>query len=92
MKEKPGISADLSLPFPVLGESQTYDSEPQTSSKRHRNGTLQHNTAPLLSPTFWVILAPIWAGARPLDKRLTMWYTTRVEFNDTRLQHTVAEK
>ena len=89
MKEKPGISASPSLPFPVLGESQGYDSEPQTASKRHRNGTLQHNTAPLLSPTFWVILAPIWAGARPLDKRLTMWYTTRVVFNDTRIAATL---
>ena len=89
MKEKPGIGASPSLPFTVLGESQTYDSEPQTSSKRHRNGTLQHNTAPLLSPTFWVILVPIWAGARPLDKRLTMWYTTRVVFNDTRIAATL---
>ena len=48
MKEKPGISASPSLPFPVLGESQGYDSEPQTASKRHRNGTSQYNTAPHL--------------------------------------------
>ena len=89
MKEKPGISADLSLPFPVLGESQGYDSDPETPSKRHRNGTPEHNTAPLLSPTFWVESPPIWAGARPLDKRLTMWYTTRVEFNDTRIAATL---
>ena len=82
MKEKPGISASPSLPFTVLGESQTYDSEPQTASKRHRNGTPEHNTAPHS-------LAPIWAGARPLDKRLTMWYTTRVVFNDTRIAATL---
>ena len=25
----------------------------------------------------------------PLDKRLTMWYTTRVEFNDTRIAATL---
>ena len=89
MKEKPGISASPSLPFPVLGESQTYDSDPETSSNRHRNGTPQHNTAPHLLGSPWVILAPIWAGARPLDKRLTMWYTTRVEFNDTRIAATL---
>ena len=50
MKEKPGISASPSLPFPVLGESQRYDSDPETSSKRHRNGTPEHNTA----GSFWV--------------------------------------
>ena len=88
MKEKPGIGASPSLPFTMLGESQGYDSEPQTASKRHRNGTPQHNTA----GSVWVILAPIWAGARPLDKRLTMWYTTRVEFNDTRLQQHCSRK
>ena len=42
MKEKPGISADLSLPFPGRGESQRYDSDPETPSKRHRNGTPEH--------------------------------------------------
>ena len=89
MKQQPGIGADLSLLISQRGESQGNDSDPETSSKRHRNGTLQHNTAPLLSPTFWVILAPIWAGARPLDKRLTMCYTTRVEFNDTRIAATL---
>ena len=85
MKEKPGISASPSLPFPVLGESQGYDSDPETSSNRHCNGTPEHNTA----GSVWVILAPIWAGARPLDKRLTMWYTTRVVFNDTRIAATL---
>ena len=89
MKEKPGISASPSLPFPVRGESQTNDSDPETPPKCPRNGTPEYNTAPHLLGR---ILAPIWAGARPLDKRLTMWYTTRVEFNDTRLQHTVAGK
>ena len=82
MKEKPGISASPSLPFPVLGESQGYDSDLETPPKRHRNGTPEHNTAPHS-------LAPIWAGARPLDKRLTMWYTTRVVFNDTRIAATL---
>ena len=89
MKEKPGISASPSLPLSQRGESQTYDSEPQTASKRHRNGTPQHNTAPHLLGRVWVIPAPIWAGARPLDKRLTMWYTTRVVFNDTRIAATL---
>ena len=78
MKEKPGIGASPSLPISQRGEPGTYDSDPETPPKRHRNGTPEHNTAPHS-------LAPIWAGARPLDKRLTMWYTTRVEFNDTRI-------
>ena len=86
MKQQPGIGADLSLPISQRGEPGRNDSDPETSSKRHRNGTLQHNTAPHLLGR---ILAPILAGARPLDKRLTMWYTTRVEFNDTRIAATL---
>ena len=35
MKEKPGISASPSLPFPVRGESQTHDSEPPTPRRAH---------------------------------------------------------
>ena len=89
MKQQPGIGADLSLPISQRGESQGNDSDPETSSKRHRNGTAQHNMAPHLLGRPWVIPAPIWAGARPLDKRLTMWYTTRVEFNDTRIAATL---
>jgi hypothetical protein len=54
MKQQPGIGASPSLPISQRGESQSYDSDPETPPKRHRNGTAQHNTAPLLSPTFWV--------------------------------------
>ena len=79
MKEKPGISASPSLPFPVRGESQRYDSDPEISPKRHRNGTSQRNIA---------ALSGVKVGG-PLDKRLTMWYTTRVEFNDTRIAATL---
>ena len=89
MKQQPGIGADLSLPISQRGESQGNDSDPETPPKRHRNGTPQHNTAPHSLGRPWVIPAPIWAGARPLDKRLTMWYTTRVEFNDTRIAATL---
>ena len=45
MKENPGISASPSLPFPVRGESQGYDSDPETPSNRHRNGGKRHPTA-----------------------------------------------
>ena len=48
MKQQPGIGADLSLPISQRGESQGNDSDPETSSKRHRNGTAQHNMAPHL--------------------------------------------
>jgi len=48
MKEKPGIGASPSLPISQRGESQSYDSDPETPPKRHRNGTAQHNTAPHL--------------------------------------------
>jgi len=43
MKQQPGIGADLSLLISQRGESQGYDSDPETSSKRHRNGTSEHN-------------------------------------------------
>ena len=55
MKKKPGISADLSLPFSVCGESQRYDSDPETSSKRHRNGMSEQN-----------IFQEIWGDSRSL--------------------------
>ena len=42
MKEKPGISADLSLPISQRGEPGRNDSDPETSPKRHRNGTPEH--------------------------------------------------
>ena len=50
MKQQPGIGADLSLPISQRGESQGYDSDPETPSNRHRNGTPEHNTA----GSFWV--------------------------------------
>ena len=89
MKEKPGISADLSLPFPGRGESQRYDSDPETPSKRHRNGTPEHNIFQELHPLPGAcpFLQENLGG--PLDKRLTMCYTTRVEFNDTRIAATL---
>ena len=79
MKEKPGISADLSLPISQRGEPGRNDSDPETPPKRHRNGTSQRNIA---------ALSGVKVGG-PLDKRLTMWYTTRVEFNDTRIAATL---
>jgi len=75
MKENPGISASPSLPFPVRGESQGYDSDPETSSKRHRNGTQQHGTVTHRHKSVRLIgVYPcvFVGGARPLDKRLTM--------------------
>jgi len=42
MKQQPGIGADLSLPISQRGESQGNDSDPETSPKRHRNGTPEH--------------------------------------------------
>ena len=83
MKEKPSISASPSLPFPVRGESQRYDSEPETSSKCHRNGTLRAQYFRNLATSGEE------SGMAPLDKGLTMWYTTRVEFNDTRIAATL---
>ena len=55
MNKKPGIGADLSLPFPVSGESQRNDSDPETPPKSHRNGMSEQN-----------IFQEIWDDSRSL--------------------------